>query len=148
MIFSRLNLIGYSFVIFSSCQIYLDIHSSNIYGHKYIWIFIRPKKLHLSHIYMKPFFPHFSLINKVFSQVPPAVLVIDDPSNFHDLIRSVFEIIGKSHFQGQKRTQHLRCAILRQNWMFFFCFFCCCIFGTQNWKVSISFCFHEGLKIK
>ena len=26
--------------------------------------------------------------------------------------RSVFEIIGKSHYQGQKRTQRLRCAIL------------------------------------
>ena len=25
---------------------------------------------------------------------------------------SVFEIIGKSHYQGQKRTQRLRCAIL------------------------------------
>ena len=29
--------------------------------------------------------------------------------------RSVFEIIGKSHYQGQKRTQRLRCAILWQN---------------------------------
>ena len=35
---------------------------------------------------MKPFFPHFPLINKVFLQVPPAVLEIDDPSNFHDLL--------------------------------------------------------------
>ena len=27
-------------------------------------------------------------------------------------LKSVFEIIGKSHYQGQKRTQRLRCAIL------------------------------------
>ena len=26
--------------------------------------------------------------------------------------RSLFEIIGKSHYQGQKRTQRLRCAVL------------------------------------
>ena len=34
--------------------------------------------------------------------------------------RSVFKIIGKSHYQGQKRTQHLHCAILWQNvtWLF------------------------------
>ena len=33
---------------------------------------------------------------------------------------SVFEIIGKSHIQGQKRTQRLRCAVLWQNvtWLF------------------------------
>ena len=28
------------------------------------------------------------------------------------LLKSVFEIIGKSHYWGQKRTQRLRCAIL------------------------------------
>ena len=41
--FSWLNLFGYSFVIFLSCRIYSDIHSSNIYGNEYIRIFIRPK---------------------------------------------------------------------------------------------------------
>ena len=42
--FSRANLFGYSFVFVLSCQVYSDIHSSNIYGNKYIWIFILPKK--------------------------------------------------------------------------------------------------------
>ena len=49
LIFSWANLFGYSFVIFLSCQIYSDIHSSNIYGNKYIPIFIRPKNLYSSH---------------------------------------------------------------------------------------------------
>ena len=49
LIFCRLNLFEYSFVIFLSCQIYLDIHLSNMYGNKYIRIFIRPKKLYSSH---------------------------------------------------------------------------------------------------
>ena len=30
---------------FLSCRIYSDIHLSNIYGNKYIWIFIHPKKM-------------------------------------------------------------------------------------------------------
>ena len=49
--FSRVNLFGYSFVIFLCCRIGLDIHSSNIYGNKYIQIqiFIRQKKRYLSH---------------------------------------------------------------------------------------------------
>ena len=47
--FSWANLFGYSFVIFLSCQIYSDIHSSNIYGNEYIRIFIRPKILYSSH---------------------------------------------------------------------------------------------------
>ena len=34
--FSGANLFGYSLVIFLTCQIYLDIHSSNIYGNKYM----------------------------------------------------------------------------------------------------------------
>ena len=42
--FSKANLFGYSFVIFLSRQIYSDIHSSNIYVNKYIWIFICQKK--------------------------------------------------------------------------------------------------------
>ena len=36
-------------MIFLSCRIYLDIHSSNIYGNEYIRIFICPKNLCLSH---------------------------------------------------------------------------------------------------
>ena len=36
---------------------------------------------------------------------------------------SVFEIIGKSHYRGQKRTQCLRCAILWQNVTWFLQYF-------------------------
>ena len=36
---------------------------------------------------------------------------------------SVFKIICKSHYQGQKRTQHLCCAILWQNVPWFFQYF-------------------------
>ena len=43
------NLFWYSFVIFLSCRIYSDIHSSNIYGNKYIGIFICPKIWYSSH---------------------------------------------------------------------------------------------------
>ena len=45
--FSRVNLFGYSFVIFLCCRIGWDIHSSNIYGNKYIQIqiFICQKKM-------------------------------------------------------------------------------------------------------
>ena len=39
--------------------------------------------------------------HKLQSRAPTAYLSI-----------SVFEIIGKSHYQGKKRTQRLRCAIL------------------------------------
>ena len=39
------------------------------------------------------------------------------------VIISVFEIIGKSNYQGQKRTQRLRCAILWQNVTLFFQYF-------------------------
>ena len=39
------------------------------------------------------------------------------------LTKSVFKIIGKSHYQGQKRTQRLRCAILWQNVTWFFQWF-------------------------
>ena len=49
LLFSRANLFGYSFLIFLSCRIYSVIHLFNIYGNKYIWIFIHPKKLYLSH---------------------------------------------------------------------------------------------------
>ena len=49
LIFSRANLFGYSFVIFLSCRIYSDIHSSNIYGNEFIRIFIRPKNWYSSH---------------------------------------------------------------------------------------------------
>ena len=34
---------------------------------------------------------------------------------FSFIHKSVFEIIGKSHYQGEKRTQCLRCAMLWQN---------------------------------
>ena len=37
------TLFGYSFVIFLSCRIYSDIHSSNIYGNEYIRIFFVQK---------------------------------------------------------------------------------------------------------
>ena len=40
LIFSRTNLFGYSFVTYFSWRIYSDIHLFNIYGHKYIQIFI------------------------------------------------------------------------------------------------------------
>ena len=49
VVFSWANLFGYSFVIFLSCRIYSDIHSSNIYGNEYIWIFIRTKIWYSSH---------------------------------------------------------------------------------------------------
>ena len=39
-IFSKANIFGYSFVIYSCCWIYSDIHWSNIYDSEYIWIFI------------------------------------------------------------------------------------------------------------
>ena len=38
--------------------------------------------------------------------------MVDLPNTIVDLLKSVFKIIGKSHYQGQKRTQRLRCAIL------------------------------------
>ena len=40
--FFRKITFGNLFVIFFFRQIYLDIHSSNIYYHEYIWIFILP----------------------------------------------------------------------------------------------------------
>ena len=46
--FSRANLFGYSFLIFLSCRIYLDIHLSNVYYNNYIQIFIRPKNWYSS----------------------------------------------------------------------------------------------------
>ena len=48
-IFSRANLFGYLFVIFLSCQIYLDIHSSNIYGYSLV-----KKELYSSHTDSQP----------------------------------------------------------------------------------------------
>ena len=44
LIFSKADIFGYSFVIYSYWRTYLDIHSSNIYDSKYIWIFIVSKK--------------------------------------------------------------------------------------------------------
>ena len=51
-------------------------------------------------------------------------------ANFHQLgpsgpswSKSVFKIMGKSHYQGQKRTQRLCCAILWQNVTWFFQYF-------------------------
>ena len=38
-------------------------------------------------------------------------------------IKSVFEIISKSHYQGQKRTQRLFCSIFWQNVTWFFQYF-------------------------
>ena len=46
---SRANSFGYSIVIFFCCQIYLDIHLSNIYSGKCIQICSRKTKLYLSH---------------------------------------------------------------------------------------------------
>ena len=43
-IFSKANIFGYSFVIYLCWRIYSDIHSSNIYDSKYIWIFIVSQK--------------------------------------------------------------------------------------------------------
>ena len=43
----------------------------------------------------------------------PIVATDGDPNGAPDGdAKSVFKIIGKSHYQGQKRTQRLRCAIL------------------------------------
>ena len=44
LIFFGANIFGYSFVIYLYWRMYLDIHSSNIYDSKYIWIFIVSKK--------------------------------------------------------------------------------------------------------
>ena len=79
VIFFRVNIFRYSFVIFLSCQIYLDIHSSNIYGNKYILIFIRPKNLYLSHTALDVFellrfgwfFPFFNKIGFLGILGPP-----------------------------------------------------------------------------
>ena len=44
LIFSKANIFGYSFVIYLFWQISSDIHSSNIYDSKFIWIFIVSQK--------------------------------------------------------------------------------------------------------
>ena len=48
---------------------------------------------------------------------------IGDAVLLHVFNISVFEIIVKSNYQGQKRMQHLHCAILWQNVTWFFQYF-------------------------
>ena len=57
-IFTKSNLFGYSFVIFLSCQIHLDIILSSIYGNEYIRIFIWPKKNDI-----RPTLPHCTFLH-------------------------------------------------------------------------------------
>ena len=58
--------------------------------------------------------------------------------------RSVFEIIGKSHYQDQKRMHRLRCAILWQNVTWFLLYFWISenawkIFKMQPFKTCFAF---------